>query len=205
MIRSTLPNGFELPSDSAVQAAVAAAFDELYGLRAPRAAVAAMEYRIEQQASQHCPDGSALLVDCSSPALKEIDFDLEGKGLRLVALGIGPVEGDEAPALDAVACADQLAAGRLRDFAAGFTSRMGGEQAGRLVAAALGAGALGSRVVRPQALDNRALLLAFVPAERLGTVRRAITEAWQGARKPRFLTAVSARGGAPLVGRPPSG
>jgi galactokinase len=202
MVRSTLPNGFDLPSDSAVQAAVAAAFDELYGLRVPVDALATMDYRAEQQASQYCPDGFALLVDGESLVFEEIEFDLEHQGLRLVALGLGPVEEDQDAVMDVLAAAEHLRSGRLEDFARMFGSSAGGEPAGRLVEAAVGAGALGARVVRPQVSDNRALLLAFVRAAQLGTVRKGLTRVWQGSAKPRFLTATSSRGGAPVVARP---
>ena len=95
----------------------------------------------------------------------------------------------------AVTAADELRRGSVAGLGplfTGATSSAGDAAAQAVADAACAAGALGAGTL------PGGCLMAVVPVDRLSPVRAAATAAWPGARVPKFLTAVSSRGGRAL-------
>ncbi|MFD9338871.1 galactokinase [Streptomyces sp. NPDC060028] len=96
---STVPTGAGLSSSAALECAVAVAYDDLYGLRLPGPELARIAQRAEnafagvpcgimdQMASVCCTAGAALHLDARSPQdHRQVPFDLQGQGLRLLVI-----------------------------------------------------------------------------------------------------------------------
>jgi hypothetical protein len=127
-----------------------------------------------------------------------VPLDLVGAGLRLMIIDLGEIVGSE-PSADgadpALAAVDVLRRGDVAALGTMFgqaTSLAGDEVAASVADAACAAGALGAGTL------PGGCLMALVPVDRLSAVRAAATAAWPGERVPKFLTAVSSRGGRAL-------
>ncbi len=95
-ITGDVPAGAGLSSSAAIEAATALALDALLELNIPRADLALLCQRAEnefvmvdsgimdQYASLLCQQGSALLIDCRSLASEQVSLDLGAAGLSLV-------------------------------------------------------------------------------------------------------------------------
>ncbi|MEV8532484.1 galactokinase [Streptomyces sp. NPDC051211] len=95
---STVPTGAGLSSSAALECAVAVALDELYGLGLAGPELARIAQRAEnafagvpcgimdQMASVCCTEGAALHLDSRTLGHRQVPFDLDGHGLRLLVI-----------------------------------------------------------------------------------------------------------------------
>ncbi|WP_433329101.1 galactokinase [Spirillospora sp. CA-294931] len=98
LIDADLPRGAGLSSSAALECATALALCELSGVEIPRAELAVLAQRAEnehvgvpcgimdQSASLLCKDGHALMLDCRSGLSAQVPFDPSAAGLRLVVV-----------------------------------------------------------------------------------------------------------------------
>jgi galactokinase len=101
VIDSDLPQGAGLSSSAAIECAVAIALADLYGAAVPRAELARLARRAEnemagvpsgimdQSASLLCTAGHALLLDCRSGQATPVPFDPAAAGLALLVVDTG--------------------------------------------------------------------------------------------------------------------
>ncbi|MFE4970977.1 galactokinase [Kitasatospora sp. NPDC056651] len=95
---SDVPGGAGLSSSAALECAVAAAFNDLYGLGIPAPELAVLAQRAEnafvgvpcgimdQMASMCCRPGAALFLDSRDLTARQVPVDLAGAGLALLVL-----------------------------------------------------------------------------------------------------------------------
>lgn len=98
LVSGGVPEGSGLSSSAALECAVAGAVDELSGLGIPRAALARLCQRAEndyvgaptgimdQTASLLCEEGHALLLDARSGGVSQVPFNLRAEGLALLVI-----------------------------------------------------------------------------------------------------------------------
>jgi galactokinase len=200
LVGTVLPDGIGMQSDIALTTVVASALARLFGTGLSLEQRAGLGDVPAQLASLSCPAATAVLVDTRSMTVEQVPFDLVGAGLRLMMIDLGVEVGGVptgAPDL-ARAAAEELRSGNaaglgdLLDRTIDLAADPDG--AGAVVAgAARAAGALGLGTL------GGGCLAALVPVSRLSEVRSAVSAAWPGDRAPKFLTAVSSRGGRPLA------
>jgi galactokinase len=147
VIDGDLPQGAGLSSSAALEIAVAAALDDLYGLRLGKMDLALLAQRAEndfvgmpcgimdQAASALGEEGKALFLDCRSLASRTIPLDLAAHGLRLLIIDTGAHHelADGQYALRRADCeraAKRLGVAALRDVTdlAGALSRLTGDE-----------------------------------------------------------------------------
>ncbi len=197
LVSTILPEDAGMQADVALTTAMASTIGGLYGVEVSLADRAALGDLPAQMAALSCPDDTAMLVDTLEMTAELVPCDLSAAGLRLMIIDLGgtvdPVA-TGAPDL-ALAAVEQLRwgnvaalgplLGRGTDLSAG---------AALVVDAACAAGALGAGTL------PGGCLVALVPVACLSRVRMAVTTAWPTERPPKFLTAVSSRGGCALPG-----
>ena len=199
LVGTALPEGAGMQSDVGLTSVVASALTSLFGVDLTREQGAELGDLPAQLASSTCPDDTAVLVDTWRMTTELVPLDLVGTGLRLMIIDLGEIVGSEPSAEGAgmaLAAVEQLRRGDVAALGRLFgeaTSLAGDEVALAVADAACAAGALGAGTL------PGGCLMALVPVERLSPVRAAATAAWPGERVPKFLTAVSSRGGRALV------
>lgn len=157
---STVPTGAGLSSSAALECAVAVAYDELYGLCLSGPELARIAQRAEnafagvpcgimdQMASVCCTAAAALHLDARNPEHhRQVPFDLQGQGLRLLVID--------------TRVAHDLGTGAYAALRAGC------ERA---------AGLLGLPALRDLAPGDLAGALRLLPAELVPLVRHVVTE-----------------------------
>ena len=198
LVGTALPEGAGMQSDVGLTSVVAAALTGLFGVDLTLVQRASLGDLPAQLASLTCPDDTAVLVDTWRMTTELVPFDLVAAGLRLMIIDLGEIVGRHPPAdagdlalvaVDELRRGDMSALGRL--FAEA-TSVADDDVAASVADAACAAGALGAGTL------PGGCLAALVPVDRLSPVREAVTAAWPGERVPKFLTAVSSRGGRSL-------
>jgi len=198
LVGTALPEGAGMQSEIALTAVVVSVLAELFGAELTLAQRAPLGDLAAQLAASSALDGTALLVDRREMTAEPVPFDLAGAGLRLMIIDLGtrvtsePSEGAGDLAMEAVEVLERGDIVGLGPLFGRATSLAGDEVVEAVVKAARHAGALGAGTL------PGGCLTALVPVDRLSPVRAAVTAAWPGARAPKFLTAVSSRGGRPV-------
>jgi len=188
LVNTDLPEGSGVGAGAATQTAIGLALQDLAGARPARAADGPVG------GSGGPAGGVALLGE------RRLPFNLAAAGLRLLIIdtrvrGLPPEPAIERAPAQAAAAA--LAAGAIEALGplltAAHATLVVSDVQQLAVSAALGAGALGARMItdgpgRP--------VCALVPAERLADVRGEVVRAFTGRRlrSPRFLTVSPAPG-----------
>ncbi|MET7359073.1 galactokinase [Streptomyces sp. NPDC005562] len=97
-LASTVPTGAGLSSSAALEVVTALAMNDLYGLGLDRPRLAVLAQRAEnafvgvpcgvmdQMASACATEGHALHLDCRDLAIRQVPFDLDAHGLRLLVV-----------------------------------------------------------------------------------------------------------------------
>lgn len=97
-LSSTVPTGAGLSSSAALEVVTALALNDLYGLGLDRPRLAVLAQRAEnafvgvpcgvmdQMASACATEGHALHLDCRDLAIRQVPFDLDAHGLRLLVV-----------------------------------------------------------------------------------------------------------------------
>ncbi|MEA2974309.1 MAG: galactokinase [Actinomycetota bacterium] len=194
LVGTALPEGAGMQSDVGLTSVVASALDGLFGVDLTVGQRAALGDLPAQLASLTCPDDTAVLVDTWQMTTEPVPFDLVAAELRLMIIDLGEIVGSQPAGIPdlALTAVEELRRGGVAGLGPLFTvaTSLAGDEAARAVAdAACAAGALGAGTL------PGGCLMAVVPVERLSPVRAAATAAWPGGRVPKFLTAVSSRGG----------
>ncbi|MFE0107164.1 galactokinase [Streptomyces sp. NPDC059009] len=131
-LSSTVPTGAGLSSSAALEVVTALALNDLYELGLSRPELALLAQRAEnafvgvpcgvmdQTASACCVDGHVLHLDCRDLSIRQVPFDLESQGLRLLVVDtrVKHALGDGAYAERREGCetgARQLGVSHLRD------------------------------------------------------------------------------------------
>ncbi len=197
LVGTALPEGAGMQSDVGLTSVVAAALVGLFDADLTLGQRSALGDLPAQMASLTCPDDMAVLVDTSLMTAELVPFDLVAADLRLMIIDLGEIVESEPSGNGelAVAAVEVLRRGDVAGLGTLFgqaTSLAGDEVAFAVAKAACGAGALGAGTL------PGGCLMALVPVDRLSPVRAAVTASWPGERVPKFLTAVSSRGGRPL-------
>ncbi|MFJ6571953.1 galactokinase [Streptomyces sp. NPDC091292] len=133
-LASTVPTGAGLSSSAALEVVTAFALNDLFALGLTPAELAVLAQRAEndfvgvpcgvmdQMASACCTGGHALHLDCRDLSTRQVPFDLEAQGLRLLVVDsrVKHALGDGAYAERRAGCeegARQLGVSHLRDIA----------------------------------------------------------------------------------------
>lgn len=144
-ITGDIPRGAGLSSSAAIEAATALALDTLFGLNIPRAELALLCQRAEnefvqvqsgimdQYASLLCREGNALLIDCRSLASEQVPLDLEAADLNLVVCDTGvkrrlAATGYNQRRATCARAAEQLGIPQLRDATTDDLARLSGDE-----------------------------------------------------------------------------
>jgi galactokinase len=197
LVGTALPEGAGMQSDVGLTSVVASALVGLFGVDLTLEQRAALGDLPAQLASLTCPDDTAVLVDILLMTTELVPFDLVTADLRLMIIDLGDIVASQPTGISdlALTAIDELRRGRLAALGPLFTeaTSLAGDPSAQAVAdAACAAGALGAGTL------PGGCLMAVVPVDRLSSVRAAATAAWDGERVPKFLTAVSSRGGRAL-------
>lgn len=199
LVGTALPEGAGMQSHVGLTTVVATALAALFGAELSREQRSGLGDLPAQLASLSCPDGMAMLVDTGRMSAELVPFDLLGAGLRLMLIDLGGTVG----AVPSAGAAD-LAPAAVEELRRGILDGMGpmfgraGDLADEPVAAAMADAACGAGALGAGTLPG-GCLMALVPVSRLSQVRSSVTATWPGSRGPKFLTAVSSRGGRALT------